>query len=523
MQTNTTRIITTKLGWTICLLGAAFYCYEYLLRIAPAVMVPQLQAAFQLNATSFGSLIALYYLIYTPIQTVVGLTHDLYGPKRVLTCAVFICLLGSLLFGLSHSAHIAALGRLLMGFGSAFAFVGALKLAATWLPSNRFALFAGSITALAMLGGMFGNILMSTLVATVSWQETYFWGAGIGALLMVLIWFVVKDQPNHLKSYSGKARLSYRDTFRGLRIIFKSPQMWIAGVIACALYLSLSAFAELWGNDFVEKAYGFPTLEATKINSMIFMGWLVGSPLMGLLSDKLKRRRSPLIISSFVALLVSILMLSYHHYSFYTACLLLFLLGFFCSAENICFALGRENAPRELAGTAVAFVNLVVMMGGLISQPLIGKLLDHNWSGEMLHGARVYSAQDFKMAMLILPIGVFLALIFSFFLRETKTEMVGTSLNKNNTKTVTANLANDSLQRLQWQCRRGLLELDILFNHFLMAQYPLVADKTKADFVALLQYSDQELLYWFTEQQPVPAELQGIVATVKAAKKLSLV
>lgn len=423
----TLSMTTTRLGWIICTLGAVFYCYEYLLRIAPAVMVVELREAFHLDATSFGALVGLYYLLYTPMQTVVGLAHDLYGPKRVLTFAVFSCMAGSLLFGLAHSSEALAMGRLLMGFGSAFAFVGALKLAAVWLPANRFAMFAGAITALGTLGGMFGNVFMARFVAHFGWQKTYFLGAASGILLMVLIWFVVKDKPareQHSQD-SIKPQLSYRKSIQGLAVIFKSPQMWITGAVACALYLSLSAFSELWGNNFIEKAYDFSVSDATGINAMVFMGWLVGSPLMGFLSDRLKRRRFPLILNSFMAFIVSILMLTITHLSFQVACVLFFFFGFFCSAEIICFALGRENAPQELSGTAVAFVNLIVMAGGLIAQPLVGKLLDYCWTGALLHDTRVYSGENFKTAMILLPVGLFLSFIAAFFIRETKAEMVG--------------------------------------------------------------------------------------------------
>lgn len=424
------HIITpTRLGWTICILGAVFYCYEYLLRIAPAVMVPELRAAFQLDATAFGALISLYYLVYTPMQAVVGLTHDLYGPRRVLTFATLACIAGSLLFGLTNSPEIAAAGRLLMGFGSAFAFVGALKLASVWLPSNRFAMFAGSITALGMVGGMFGNVFMSRFVSEVGWQQTYILGAISGVLLMALIWFTVKDHPPHEAVHTAPAKLSYRDTFAGLFAIFKTPQMWVAGLVASALYLSLSAFAELWGNNFVEKAYGFSLNDAATVNSMVFMGWLVGSPLMGFFSDRIKRRRLPLIINSAAALVLSILMVTITP-SFLIACLLFFLFGLACSAENICFALGRENAPKELAGSAVAFVNLVTMAGGLISQPLIGKLLDYYWTGASIAGSRIYSGETFKTAMILLPIGMLISLIASLLLRETHAEMVGKSIAK---------------------------------------------------------------------------------------------
>jgi antitoxin CptB len=74
------------------------------------------------------------------------------------------------------------------------------------------------------------------------------------------------------------------------------------------------------------------------------------------------------------------------------------------------------------------------------------------------------------------------------------------------------------LRRLRWQCRRGLLELDFLFNQFLDTRYQQLTLAQQADFVRLLSHSDQDLLYWFTDQASVPVDLQAIFQQVRAAK-----
>jgi len=422
----------TRLGWIICTLGALFYCYEYLLRIAPAAMVTQLMQTFNLHAETFGALVSLYYLAYTPLQAFVGVAHDLYGPRRVLTFATVLCIVGSLLFGIAETPLAASLARLLMGAGSAFAFVGALKLAAVWLPSNRFAMFAGLITTLGMVGGLFGNIGMSVFVEHVGWRETYFIGAGAGVVLGILIWYVIKDRSDGKDAKKGQVvivdRVGYKEAFLGIIQIIKNRQVWLAGAIGCLLYLSLSVFAELWGNKYVEQVYGFSVIDSATVNSMVFVGWLIGCPLMGWISDKLRKRRLPLIISSLLAAVFATLMLVLPHMSMITACVILMFFGIFCAMEATCFALGRENAPRELAGAAVAFVNLVVMLGGLIFQPLVGKFLDMMWDGTMQNGLRVYSAHDYRMALILLPIGCILSAILCCFIRETHAELQGESL-----------------------------------------------------------------------------------------------
>ena len=131
------------MGWLVCSLAALYYCYEYLLRVTPSVMEGPLREHFGLSAAGFGFLSAFYYYAYVPLQVPVGVLLDRYGPRVLLTTACLICVIGTFLFAGTSVFWIAAVGRFLVGFGSAFAFVGVLKLATIWLPEDKLAMVAG--------------------------------------------------------------------------------------------------------------------------------------------------------------------------------------------------------------------------------------------------------------------------------------------------------------------------------------------------------------------------------------------
>jgi MFS family permease len=407
---------TAMIGWIICGLGAVFYCYEYLLRIQPSVMVPELMRQFHISAARFSTIVSLYYLAYTPMQAVVGVITDLYGPRYILTFAVFICTLGSLFFGMADNLYLASIGRFLIGFGSAFAFVSALKLASIWLPLNRFALFAGLVTALGMIGGMAGDIGLTHLVSTIGWQHTIYASTILGAILLPIIWWVIRDKKSEEPTSSTK--VSYRDTFAGLVEILSNSQAWIAGLIGCILYLSLSVFAELWGIPFLKQVYHLTASQAAFTNSFVFFGWLVGAPLTGWISDKLKKRRLPLILGSIFSALTISWVVYFPNTPIIMVQILLFLFGMFSSIEVVCFAVGRETSPRHVSGAAVSFVNLLVMFGGLAFQPLVGKLLDLHWMGDFAEGIRVYNVGTYQLALTVIPVAILLGVLLSFVLRE---------------------------------------------------------------------------------------------------------
>ena len=128
-------------------------------------MITELMRDFSVNAAILGNLSAVYFYAYAGMQLPVGILHDRYGPRRVLTGAAMLCALGSLLFAVAESLTAAYLGRLLMGAGAGFALVGTFKVASIWHPPRRFAL----LTGLAITFGMVGAIGAQAPLAA-SWR-----------------------------------------------------------------------------------------------------------------------------------------------------------------------------------------------------------------------------------------------------------------------------------------------------------------------------------------------------------------
>jgi sugar phosphate permease len=406
----------TVYPWIICGFGALFFCYEYFLRISPSVMTSQLMSAHNLNGAEVGSLIAYYYHAYVPLQLVVGLLMDRFGPRRLITFACLLCVVGTILF--ADVSSLAKVGRFLVGFGSAFAFVGALKLATIWLPPNRFALVSGIILCLGMTGAMIGDNLLHSLVGMIGWRNTIYSSAVVGLFLSVLIWAVVRDSDPEHPNYAVH-KMSFKQLFSGLWVTLKNPQIWINSFVGFLLYISVSAFAELWGIPYLEQARGLSQTFATQANSMIFLGWAVGGPAWGWFSDFTRKRCLPIVIGSVGAIIGVCILLYVPVLPKHSVYFILFGFGFFSSVQILVFAICHEASQIKIAGTAIALTNMVVMAGGNIFQPLIGKLLDMGWTGQMLHGARIYPAISFQLALSVIPVGLVLAIILTFFIKET--------------------------------------------------------------------------------------------------------
>ena len=402
-------------GSIICAIAALFYCYEFVLRIIPGVLQSELSAAFgHISASTFGQLSALYYFAYSPMQVPVGILMDRFGPRRLLSLACLCCTAGSFMFSYSSSMLIAGSGRFLVGFGSAFAFVGVLSLAVHWLPRRYFSLVAGLMTTLGMLGLVYGEVKITELAGSMGLNYVLMAMVFIGLLLTSLIFFVVRDGPGG----SAVKAQTLPDFYRNIIRVLVSPQVWLIAFVGACLYTSLSVFGELWGKSYLEQVHHLTKTEAAKTISAMFIGWAVGAPLAGYFSDKSGRRVLPLVIGAFMSLVCISLILYCPGLSFVTLNVLMFFYGLFSATEILIFIMAKENSGAELSGTVFAAVNMIVTLGGVIFQPLVGSLLDKFSNGQMVAGEHVYSTVDYQLALSVLPASLLLVMVAAFFLKD---------------------------------------------------------------------------------------------------------
>ena len=408
------------LPWIMVGLGALFYSYESLLRQSPSVMNAELMHHYHIGAGNFAHLVAYYYYIYAPMQLFVGLLMDKYGPKRLLTFAAFACALGSYLFVASDQLLLAEAGRFIVGLGSSFAFVGVLKLATLWLPSERFAIVSGSAMSLGMIGCLFGDVGLTTIVDHIGWRSASYYASLFGVIIALFMFFMLKDAAQKTsKVQRNTVRLSVVDLLTAFSRLVRNPQIWINGFIGCLMWLPISIFAETWGVFYLENVHQLSRNVAGDACSMVFLGWAVGGPIVGWLSDRIQQRRILITLGAAVAAIMISIVLYLPDLDRVFLFPILFLFGLFNSAQVIVFAVGRELSTNSAAGTALALTNMLVMFAGVI-QPVSGILLD--WISSKAHaaqGALGYSHFAYEVALSILPIGLLLTVILSFFLKET--------------------------------------------------------------------------------------------------------
>lgn len=429
-QATQTRNTSTKMhiiAWSIYFTGILYYCYAYLLRVYPSVMELNLETHFHINATQLGLLLSAYYFTYAPAQLIVGPAVDRYGPRRAILFASTIAVAGTLLFTVSDQFALAFAGRLMIGLGAAFAYVTALKLALIWLPRRFFAAATGAVTGFGMIVAFTTDKYLTSMVINAGYRTAMYFCFTAGIAVILALYLLVRDKarPSSRPSTQRAPQeaeanpLTLKDLKLALISITKNPQMWIIGFIGTLLYLPATVFSDIWGIPYLENVYHFTPNQASTGILVMMIGWTCSSFTAGALSDIFKTRKAPLVVATILALIICSLLFYGPHLTVSITYALLFLLGVSCGPHPLCFTLSKENNAPEIAGTAMAFANFVIMMGGFIFQPVVGKLLDLGWSGTVLHGVRVYSSHDFTMALSVIPVGLLIAGVLTYFLRET--------------------------------------------------------------------------------------------------------
>jgi len=403
--------------WMVWGLAALFFLYGFFQRTAPSVMHDHLMRELTLSGAGVGNLSAFYFYAYAGLQIPVGVMVDRFGPRRLLAFGALVCGLATFAFSQAESGALAGLYRFLVGFGAGFAFVSALTLAARWLPASRFAQVTGLQMAAGTFGGFLGQAPLAAAVESYGWRESLMASAAFGLLLAVLLWLVIRDFPPGA-AQQPRGRSTFGALLRSLARVLTRRQNLLTAFVSASLTAPMLAFAGFWGVAWMMQVDGMTRPEAGAVASLTLLGWTVGAPITGWVSDRIGRRKAVIQAGLLLAILCQAALIYVPELPRFLVWLFFVLLGVAGGCMAVAFALVREHNPVSESGTAFGLVNGAVTGTGAVFQPLIGALLDAAWDGTEADGARIYGAATYETAFTVLPAFLGLALLASFFLKE---------------------------------------------------------------------------------------------------------
>lgn len=391
-----------------------FYLYQYILRVSPSVMADDLMAAFHISASGFSSLSAFALYCYALMQIPVGMLVDHYGTRRMILCSIFLCVAGVVLFAASEQLIFGYVARMLMGTGSACAFLSVSKIVNEWFPDNRKGLMMGLAATFGTIGALLGGRPLVMLIENQGWRGSLLILAAIGFIVLILNSFTLPSAHKDTKEViPGEEHASWQS----LTAVFKSSQAWIFAIVAIGIYLSISVVADLWGVSFVVEKFEVDKAEAAQMISFIYIGTAFGCPIFPWISQVIKSVRQTLIIGALGVIGCLAYIVFAPNIPIGAANIAFFGIGFCAGAEILCFVAPCAIMSPEVAGTMTGFLNCIVTLAGAIIQQHVGIVLDYFWDGAMASDIPVYSVYTYKIAFCVILFFSFISCVLAWFIK----------------------------------------------------------------------------------------------------------
>jgi MFS family permease len=368
--------------------------------VAPAVITRELSRDFALSAAALGNLSAFYFYGYVAMQIPTGLLADRWGPRKVLALGAAFTAAGTLLFALAPDVGWANVGRLAIGGAAGVAFVSMLKLASHWMPARRYALVSGIALSMGVIGATLAGVPLRSAVDAFGWRAVMGASAVVTALVAVAIFAGARDDPaerGYASYYPGTGHdPGAASMAASLREVLAYRNTWILFLAPGALSGIVLTFAGLWGVPFLVTLHGFTTAGAAATASAMLVSWSVASIAYGPLSERIGRRKPILLAGLVVSALLWAAILFLPGLGSVALVALLLAVGISSAAFIVVFAFAKESVPARLGGTVSGIANMGAMLGGLVMQPLVGFVLDRQWTGAVSDGVRIYDAAAYR-------------------------------------------------------------------------------------------------------------------------------
>lgn len=385
-------------SWSIWLVAGIFYLFEFIHRVVVSIMIPELGEAFGVGSAMLSNLSAAYFFAYALAQIPVGILIDRYSTRTLLSLACFAIAISSMAFAYSESYILASYCRIIIGLGSAFAFVGCLKLAADWFPAYKFAFIVGLTNLLGVVGAIIGGSPLASAVEVFGWRSVMY-GSGVIGLFITALLLHILPRINTNKNTTKIRHLSKRAVannasttqitttlwFRNkstkllanLIIVIKDKQTWLIALFAGCMVAPIVSYSELWGVTYLTNVYNLSRPLAAHITTFTFIGIAIGGPSIGWLSDYFRKRTIFMFIGMFGSVTTISLILFGPIMQLWIIYILHISFGVFTSSMLLCFTLNSEATLPKIRATTIAFTNCIIMLAGAGLQSISGYLLTY--------------------------------------------------------------------------------------------------------------------------------------------------
>jgi sugar phosphate permease len=411
----------------VLLVPPTIYLLSNFHRVAPAVVAADLMKAFSITAASLGTLAAIYPYVFAVMALVAGSLVETLGPRLTLTSGAAAMAAGTVLFGLAPVFGVAVVGRLLIGLGASVILIAWLSLAAAWYEPQRFATISGWTQTVGNLGALTASSPLALAVEAIGWRSTFVVVGAVTFLPALAALLLVRDRPEQapgrLDLGPRRAAPALADVLSSIPAIFANTRSWPPVIAAAFVYATLISLLGLWGVPYLMQIYGLGRVAAANTLAWLAIGIVVGSPLIGWLSDRrLGLRKLPLAVSTglYAVCWLALVATGDARWPVTLLAPLFLVMGLTASGLILVWACVREVNDPARVGIVIGFCNTPIFLTFAILQWLTGAILDAKWAGLALGGVRIYPEAGYRTAFGVCLGLAAVALVSTLFVTETR-------------------------------------------------------------------------------------------------------
>jgi sugar phosphate permease len=384
--------------WVIWAALAVAFLLVNVHRLSTAVLSEDLMRAFETTGAELGTLHSAFFYVYAVLQIGAGVVADRFGIRRTATTGILVMSIGGLGFGLAETYPVAFLARLCIGLGASVIFIATLRFCANWFRPDEYATMTGYTVAAAGAGGILATTPLALAIDRVGWRLAILATGAITGTVAVAVAAAVRDRPRRddVGVADGTSTASLADVVANTRTVIGEVETWLMGFLLFVVLGVNYTVLGLWGVPFIADTYGVSVARASTYVLVGNVGFVLGSPAVGALSDRTGRR------TELIAATIAVFALSY-------AVLILVpplpVVGaaLFCAllangGVSLVFTVGKERHEAAVAGTVTGVVNGLGYVGAATLPTIMGTVLDAYWTGEVINGARVYTVAGYRVA-----------------------------------------------------------------------------------------------------------------------------
>lgn len=357
-------------GWVFVAFVCGYITSNFL-RSANAVISPNLMRDIGLTADQLGLMTSLYYITFAAVQLPMGAALDRFGSRLVIPILLFPAVIGTLIYANADAFWQVAVGRLLIGIGTAGGLMGAVKTFGNWVPSNRLATTTTSLVAIGSVGGLLSTTPMALINEVYGWRVIFIGSSIFVAITSFLIWGISRDTPEGVTPTRTTG-----NPFDGYSQIYGTRDFLRLTPIYFSQLGTLLAVQTLWAGPFAfDVARYTPT--QTGIALMIMgLGTVAGYAVSGPLADRWGTTH--VIVSAQIVMLTTLLYFVVLPIQPTPLVLgvVYALFGFGAAANVVMLPQARRMFSPQMSGRAAVALNIFGFLGGFVVQWLMGLVIN---------------------------------------------------------------------------------------------------------------------------------------------------